>query len=124
VIFETSRFRVHTTAKSVWVELREPAGWVLREQRAIPLAAAWLSDASEASPLRDAIADFETERPGDKSLRAALTATAAPKPLTRHNAARVVVPKFAVRPSAPKKQASWRQPLRPPLKPSPEKLAP
>jgi hypothetical protein len=111
VIFETDRFRVHTTAKSVWVETRESSGWVLREQRAIPIPKNWLTDSSEVSALKDAFADFERIHPGDTSMLAALTGIPQSKPPQ-------VKPREQPRPVAPKKQpTAWRQPLRPPLRP-------
>lgn len=117
VIFETARFRVHTTTKSVWVEQRDPDGWVLREQRAIPLSPASLADAAEASALRNAVADYETSHPGDGSLRAVLTGVPEIKKFTaRKEPVRIVKPSTRLVPS--KRPNAWRQPLRPPIRPA------
>lgn len=120
MIFETARFRVHTTNKSAWVEEKEPDGWVLREQRSIPLPAASFADAAESSAIRDALADFETSHPDDGSLRAVLTGVPeAKKPAIRpKEKTGLPAAKGLVRFVAGKKQTAWRQPLRPPLRPT------
>jgi hypothetical protein len=111
-IFETPRFRVHIAGKSAWLENREPAGWVLRAQLAIPVSAHSLTAADQTSPLRAAVLDFENARLGDTSLRAALTGI---RVLRRPAPVRIVS-----KPQLPKPnngQHGWRQPVRPPLKP-------
>jgi hypothetical protein len=121
-IFETPRFRIHIAGKSAWLENREPGGWVLRAQLAIPVSAHSLTAADQTSPLRAAVLDFENARLGDTSLRAALTGT-------RESRTRSVAPvaraqtapaRIVSKPQLPKPtngQHGWRQPVRPPLKP-------
>jgi hypothetical protein len=109
VVFETSRFRVHITGHIAWFEMRESSGWVLREQFPIPVPSELLSANAHLNALGSAVLEFEASRPGDTSLRAALTgyrkpaiAQALPRPNSRTN--RVIAKPF------------WsREPLRPPL---------
>ena len=111
-IFETPRFRIHIAGKSAWLENREPAGWVLRAQLAIPVSAHSLTAADQASPLRAAVLDFENARLGDTSLRAALTGI---RVLRRPAPVRIVSKAPVRKPN--NAQHGWRQPVRPPLKP-------
>jgi len=111
-IFETPKFRVHIAGKSAWLENKEPAGWVLRAQLTIPVAAHSLTDLAPTSPLGAALLEFETARLGDTSLRAALTGI---RVLRRPAPARFVSKAPVRKPN--NGQHGWRQPVRPPLKP-------
>jgi hypothetical protein len=71
--FETTRFRVQITGATVWVESREGANWIFRNQHSLPLNPRALRGRSEASVLRAAVQHFERIHRGDKSLREALT---------------------------------------------------
>jgi hypothetical protein len=112
VVFEAPQFRVHITDRVAWIEKKELTGWVLGAQLTIPVSFEALDGSDQRSTLRAAIADFETSRPGDKSLRAALTGYRAPA------TARVLPRRGAVHPVPHTRSIAkyWTpQPLRPPL---------
>jgi hypothetical protein len=117
-VFETPRFRVHITHKTAWIENREAADWVFRTQHSIPVSAESIADGAQLSTLKEAMLDFEAVRPGDTSLRAALTGIQAPKPAPTAAAVQARPSRFINRPSVPRKLHQWRSPLRPPLKPA------
>jgi len=114
--FETKRFRVQITGKTVWVESSDGAGWVFRNQHALPLAPEALRGRSESSVLRAAVQHFERTHGGDTSLREALTGVHETKTVTP-------VPPAAgkTRVYSPARSAGrvplnrFRLPLRPPL---------
>jgi len=118
VVFESSRFRIHITGKIAWLEMREPSGWVLREQLTIPVPIESLSSNAHSSVLTSAVTEYEKSRPGDTSLRAAITGYREPaivralprlNPPTRTaNVSSISRPRLA--------KPFWsREPLRPPL---------
>lgn len=68
-VFETERFRVHITGKSVWVESKDGLNWVFCNQHALPVSA----ECGDSEALRAAVEHYEETRGGDDSLRSALT---------------------------------------------------
>jgi hypothetical protein len=119
VVFETPRFRVHITGKVAWIENQEATGWVFRSQLMIPISQESLDAPDNMSTVKAAILDFEETRPGDKSLRAAMTGYRAPAtvqilPPVNERPSRT----FQARPVRPVRSVKkfWTpQPLRPPL---------
>jgi hypothetical protein len=73
VIFESPRFRVHISGQVAWLENMEAGEWVLRGQLTIPVSVEALREGAQPSLLREAVLEFEQERPGNTNLRAALT---------------------------------------------------
>src|SRR4051812_37545547 len=73
VIFETKRFRVQITGKTAWVESKEGAAWIFRNQYNLPLLPEALRKRGENSVLRAALQHYEKTHEGDTSLREALT---------------------------------------------------
>jgi hypothetical protein len=123
-VFETPRFRVQITGKTAWVENKESASWVLRAQHAIPISEESLADSDQTNLLSRAVSDFEDTRPGDTTLRSALTGDPEPLRLRTLGADRphAAPPKFVkasrFRPKQDIGRRLWSpQPLRPPLKP-------
>lgn len=116
VVFESPRFRVHITDKVVWVEQRESTGWVFRAQLTIPVSFESLDATAHSSTLKEAVADFEESRPGDTSLRSALTGYRAPvtAQIVQRDHPRRVVLRAAPR-TRMVRQFWSREPLRPPL---------
>ncbi len=110
-VFEGPQFRIHITDRVAWIEKKELAGWVLGAQLTIPVSSKALDGVDETNTLRAAVTDFETSRPRDKRLRAALTGYEVP-------VARVLPRESAIR-SRPRTRSVakfWSpQPLRPPL---------
>jgi hypothetical protein len=119
IFFETPRFRVHITDTLAWIENREAAGWVLRGQVTIPVSPESLSAGDYPGMLAAAVLDFEESRPGDNSLRAALTGyrkSAIVRVLPRENPQRVRFPVARRVFQAQTAKRRWnRGPLRPPL---------
>ena len=119
IYFETRQFRVHITDTVAWIENREPTGWVLRGQVAIPVPREALSAGAYPGTLAAAVLEFEESRPGDNSLRAALTGyrePAAVRVLPGEKLRRVRLPGARrVFQAQPEKRFWTRGPLRPPL---------
>jgi hypothetical protein len=115
--FETKRFRVQITGKTVWVESKEGAAWIFRNQHQLPIPAAALHGRSEATVLRAAVQHYERANNGDQSLREALTGIKEEqKPMNPAPAASAPAKPYRLpRRIAPAAQA-FRQALRPPLK--------
>ena len=114
--FETKRFRVQITGKTVWVESSEGAGWIFRNQHSLPVPPEALRGRSDSSVLRAAVQHFERTNGGDSSLREALTGIREAKPLPP------VAPSIVKPPVDPAngfhgRAASnrFRLPLRPPI---------
>ncbi len=123
-VFETPRFRVQIMGKTAWVENKESAGWVLRAQHAIPIPGESLADTDQANLLSRAVSDFEDTRPGDTTLRSALTGDQKPRTprildvVRTHAAPPKFVKESRFRPKPDIGRRLWSpQPLRPPLKP-------
>lgn len=119
IFFETRQFRVHITDTVAWVENREPAGWVLRGQVTMPVSRESLSAGAYPGTLAAAVSEFEKSRPGDNSLRAALTGyreSAMVRVLPREKPQRVRFPGARRVFQAQSAMRFWtRGPLRPPL---------
>ncbi len=116
VTFETKRFRVQITGKTVWVESSEGAGWVFRNQHSLPVPPDALHGRSDSSVLRAAVQHYERTHGGDSSLREALTGVRAAKPIPPV-AAPVERPRMAPmnRFNGRVPLNRFRLPLRPPL---------
>jgi len=116
-VFEAPQVRVQITHKTAWVEARETTGWVLRAQYTIPVSAELIMHSEPLSTLKAAMLDFEAARPGDTSLRTALSGVQTRKFV--ETAVKVQTPeRFVRRAPARRSQYGWRAPLRPPLKPA------
>lgn len=118
--FETKQFRVQITGKTVWVESREEAGWILRNQHILPVSPDVLRGRGDSSVLRAAVQQFESTRGGDKSLREALTQRRERKMPTAPKPAETSPVQFKRAVPSPKTRrqnmlSGWRTPLRPPL---------
>jgi hypothetical protein len=119
IFFETPRFRVHITDSIAWIENREPAGWVLRGQVTIPVSHESLTAGAYPGTLAAVLMEFEESRPGDNSLRAALTGyrkSAVVRVLPREKPERARFPGARHAFQAQPARRFWnRGPLRPPL---------
>ncbi|HYL38493.1 MAG TPA: hypothetical protein VEV17_21435 [Bryobacteraceae bacterium] len=76
VMFETQDLRVRIQDHIAHVDQRrlDGAPWREIDQNALPVSKQWLTSPIRSSPLKVALLAFEYEHPGDKTLRAALTA--------------------------------------------------
>ena len=108
-VFETERFRVHITGRAAWVEAREGTNWVFCNWHALPVA----GDCGDSDALKSAVEHYEEKRPGDNSLRSALTGIR--QEPAKQPAAEPAKPNRPVRAKKPSGYHGFRAPLRPPL---------
>ncbi len=76
VMFQTQDLRVRIENKIARIDQRKLSGeqWKEIDQSALPVSEQWLTSPMRTSPLKVALLAFESENPGDMSLRAALRA--------------------------------------------------
>jgi hypothetical protein len=76
VMFQTQDLRVRIENKIARIDQRKLSGeqWKEIDQSELPVSEQWLTSPMRTSPLKVALLAFESENPGDMSLRAALRA--------------------------------------------------